>query len=61
MQIFVKMISGKKIALDVEATDTIESVKAQIQDKEGIPKAQQRLIMDNYEIEFLNLTSHAVS
>ena len=57
MQVFVKTLTGKTISVEVEPDESIESLKAKIQEKEGIPPGEQRIIFGGKQLDALKSLS----
>ena len=57
MQVFVKTLTGKTISVDVEPDESVESLKAKIQEKEGVPPDQQRIIFGGKQLDGLKSLS----
>ncbi|CAH0557751.1 unnamed protein product [Brassicogethes aeneus] len=50
MLIKVKTLTGKEIEIDIEPTDKVERIKERVEEKEGIPPQQQRLIFSGKQM-----------
>ncbi|GBB91851.1 hypothetical protein RclHR1_19270003 [Rhizophagus clarus] len=57
IQIFVKTLNGKTIAIEVDSSDTVNKVKKIIQEREGTPPNQQRLIFAGKQLEDKHILS----
>jgi hypothetical protein len=51
MKLFVKTLAGSVVALEVSSTDTLESVKKRVEEQNGIPVCQQRIIFNRQALE----------
>ena len=57
MHVYVKTLTGKTISVEVEPDESVESLKAKIQEKEGVPIDQQRIIFDGKQLDSLKSLS----
>ena len=54
MLIKVKTLTGKEIEIDIEPTDKVERIKERVEEKEGIPPPQQRLIFSGKQVSLIS-------
>lgn len=50
MNLFLQTLTGKEIEIDIEPTDKVERIKERVEEKEGIPPQQQRLIFSGKQM-----------
>lgn len=51
VQIFVRNLNGKSLAIMVSPSDTVESLKAKVEEREGLPASEQRLLYGGKQLE----------
>ena len=51
MKVFVAMLSGRSITIEVDSSDTVANIKAKVQDREGVRPEDQRLLFHGKQLE----------